>query len=183
MQKQHRLSQFFLPLLTQAVLLYGLNSFNTIQWCALVFSLFTLHMFYVADKTSIKNALYIHAFAILMNLLVNMNKLYYIFGQPISGVYIASYLSVFTSIALGLFFFMKMKNESAPVRFFKASMFVSLIDALMMMLFFIHIYSLDRVLQIFMKEVGFKAFYVGLILATIYGVRAAMGKMQGITKD
>lgn len=183
MQTHNRLSHFLVPLLVQTGLVYSLNCVNAIQWCALIFSLFTLHILYIANKTSIKNALYIHTFAILINLLMNMNKIFYIFGKPISGLFIVSYLSVFSSIALGLFFFTKTKNESVLVRFFIASMFVSLIDALGMMLFFIHVYSLDRVLQIFMKEVGFKAFYVGLILATIYGVRAGMERMQRVNKD
>jgi hypothetical protein len=178
MQIQSRLSYFLLPLVIQTTLVHLLNSFNTIQWCALVFSIFTLHMLYVAEKKSLKTALGVHALSLFINLMINMHKLYFIHGKPISGLFVASYLSVFVSISVGLFFFTKYRPH-----YLLSAIITSIVDGLAMMLFFVHVYAPTQVLQIFIKEVSFKAGYSALILATIYGVRASMMKAHTMTRD
>jgi hypothetical protein len=169
-------SRFLLPLVIQTALIYLLNSFNTIQWCALVFALFTLHILYLAEKQSLKTALSVHALSVLINLMVNMHQIYYIYGKPISGLFVASYLGVFASVAVGLYCFNKSR------RYLLAGIITSVVDGLAMMLFFVNVYAVDRVLQIFAKEVSFKAFYVALILATIYGVKSVVLKGHETTK-
>ena len=178
MQTQSRLSYFILPLVIQTTLVYLLNSFNTIQWCALVFSVFTLHILYVAERKSFKTALLVHALSVGLNLMINMHKIYFIHGKPISGLFVASYLSVFVAIAVGLFFFTKYRS-----RYLLAAIITSIVDGLAMMLFFTHVYAPERILQIFIEEVSFKAFYVALILATVYGVRVSMIKACEVSRD
>lgn len=183
MPMKQRLPYTFLPFLVQSLLIYGLNHIHTIHWCALFFSLFTLHILYIAEKTTIKNTFGIHSCSILINMMISINDIYYIQGQLIQGLYVASYLSVFLSLSLGLFFFSKIKKELAfPGRYFLSCLFASFVDGLGMMLFFIPIYTMERVLQIFAKEVSYKAFYTILILATVYGVQVSRTKLSSVMK-
>jgi len=179
MKMEHRFSYIVLPLVTHSALIYGLNNVHSIHWCALFFSIFTLHILYIAEKTSLKTALYIHSTSILINLLTNMNALYYIQGQPIQKLYIASYFSGLLSISLGLFVFTKTKEKHSNMsRYLFSSMLISFADGISMMLFFIPIYSIERVLHIFMKEVSYKTLYTALILTALYGVRFCLAKMR-----
>ena len=91
-------SRFLIPFLIQTSLVYLINSFNTIPWCALVFSMMALHILYVAGNKQLKVALGIHTLSVLFNMLINMHQVYYIHGKPITGLFMASYLSIFFSV-------------------------------------------------------------------------------------
>jgi hypothetical protein len=179
MQMKYRKQDILMSQIIQILLVYGINSFHSIYWCALFFSFLTLHTLYVADKATIKTAFCITSVSILINLGMSINNIYYIQGQPIKALYLASYLSMFVSLSLGLVFFAKMKTRlSIPGRYFSTSFLVSFIDGLGMMLFFIPIYKIERVFQIFAKEVSYKVFFAAIVLGAIYMVRGSITKLK-----
>ena len=145
-------------------LTYGLNTFNKIGQCAFVFVLIGLLTNLIAYKWGNKKALSIAFLSTLLCFIASANKTYFIQGQPVSGLFLASYLSLFTSCAGGVIFFsyfVKQRTESPFVLSLLSVVLSAMIDGFMMAIFFINIYPLMRVMAIFAKEVGFKALYAG----------------------
>jgi len=176
----NRIYSLLIPLALQTSLVYALNSFNTIQSCSLFFSLFTFHLLSFSDKNGLKPAFFLHSLSVVLNLLWNFNETYYIHGKPITGLFVASYLSLFLSLSAGLYSFEFRKRRNDYLGYGLSAFLTSVLDGLFMIVFFIPIYSMNRVLEIFFKEVGWKTFYTTLLLLTFYWIRKKLSKGEEI---
>ena len=156
----------------QTILLLLINSISGIKWCALFFTLALSHSVYWSRSSDFKKAFIGNLLSCLFALAIFWNKVYLIRGNPVHGLCIASYLSIFLSFSLTLGLVHRFHSIVLPV------LAAIIFDAALMGIFFIPLFSMERIISIFFQEVLWKSFYFGLILSSIYGIRYLLEKRK-----
>ncbi|WP_375318686.1 VUT family protein [Candidatus Tisiphia endosymbiont of Oplodontha viridula] len=157
----HINNKFYIPLVTLlCIFTYLLNFFNKISQCSLVFVFLALTINIISELYGKKKAM----IAVLLSTIIGFGLLwnldYYINGRVIKGVVFASFVSVLLSTYCSTSVFLQLK----PAYSFNSRNFISLIvcaivDGVVMLGFFINIFSTKIVLSIFYQEVLFKCAY------------------------
>ncbi len=167
--------KYLVLLSVHTALAYFLNCSYKIWQCAFLFVLLVLLTNFIAFAYSSKKAVQTVFLSTLFALILSLNKTYFIQGEPISGLFFASYLSILVSCTSSAFLFSSLiKNEgvsipsSASLTIFLTAFF----DGILMAGFFMHLYPMTRVIDIFLKEVGFKALYAGIAYVALRAVMA-----------
>lgn len=158
--------QYLVLFLAHATLSYFLNFFNKIWQCAFVFVLLALLTNFIALAYNAKKAVQILFLSIFLGFILHFNQTYFIQGEPVSGIFFASYISVLISCGSStlLCCFLYNKKQFTTLSSSLVSiLFAAFVDGCVMAGFFIPIYSMVVVGKIFIKEVGFKFLYVSAI--------------------
>jgi hypothetical protein len=158
--------QYLVLFLTHATLSYFLNFFNKIWQCAFVFVLLVLLTNFIALAYNAKRTAQIVFPSIFLGFILHVNQIYFIQGEPVSGIFFASYLSVLISCGSSAFlcgFLYNKKKFTTLSSSLVSILFAAFVDGCIMAGFFISIYSMALVSKIFIKEVGLKFLYVSAI--------------------
>ncbi len=158
--------QYLVLFLVHATLNYSLNYFNKIWQCAFVFVLLALLTNLTALAYNARRATQIVLLSSILGFILHFNKTYFIQGEPVSGIFFASYLSVLISCGSSAFlccFLHTQKKFTTLSSSLVSILFAAFIDGCIMAGFFIPIYSMVIVSKIFFKEVGIKLLYVSAI--------------------
>lgn len=158
--------------ISQTALLYGVNAFSSISWCALCFTLAALNALYIAQKQSPKRAAMIHGISTSLCLFATFGKVYMIKGVPFDALHTASYLSMFCAMMVALFIFAKQQGHNFFGKALFATLLAGLSDCLIMGCYFLPRVSFSRTAEIFCKELGWKSACTIAILSGIYAYNA-----------
>ncbi len=156
-----RSNKFYLSL-TAISLIFTLllNFYAKISECSLIFTFLALTLNVISSLQGTKKAMKSIILSVSISFALLWNLKYYIQGELISGLVFASLVSVLASSYIGLNLFSRLKLKYN----FYVSNFISLlayaiIDGAVMSLFFINIFSVNRVFSIFAYEVTYKCVY------------------------
>jgi len=158
-------------LLTASVLGFTLllNFYTKISECSLIFTFMALTLNMVSFLHGTKKAMKSIILAVIISFALMWNLKYYIQGELINGLVFASLLSVLISSYVGLNLFSKLELKyNFYIRNFVSLVAYALVDGAVMSLFFINIFSINRVVSIFTYEVAYKCVYA--FIACVCGV-------------
>lgn len=143
-------------------LTYLLNFCSKIYECALIFTCIILVTNFITILSDRNSSLKQLCLATLVSFIALFKMPYYIDGQIINGLVIASFVSLIISVYWSSLFFEKLRKKY----FFLLTNLISiviaaLIDGFIMGLFFLinNKFSLLRIVDIFVKEISYKTFY------------------------
>ncbi|OZG32101.1 hypothetical protein [Rickettsia endosymbiont of Culicoides newsteadi] len=159
----HINNKFYMPLVTLlCIFTYLLNFFNKIAQCSLVFVFLTLTVNIISELYGKKKAMIAVVLSTIVSFGLLWNLDYYINGYAIKGVVFAAFVSVLLSTYCSTSVFLHLKSASAysfNTRNFISLIVCAIVDGVVMLGFFINIFSTSRVLSIFYQEVLFKCLY------------------------
>lgn len=165
--------QYLFVLLTHITLTYSLNCFNKVWQCAFIFVLVSILTNFIAFSYNAKKAVQTVCFSTFISLILSLNKTYFIYGKPIEGLFLVAYFSVLVSCALSAILFSFLTKHKGISLFFSSFLSILLaivLDGFVMAGFFTSLYSPARVVDIFVREVGFKLGYAGIIYGILKGL-------------
>lgn len=172
--------KFYMPLVTLLCsFTYFLNHCTKIHSCAFAFTLLALTVNVITELFSRNKALKTVTLAIIVSILLSWNLVYFIQSEPISGMVLMSLLSVFVGAQIAT----KLITALSPRIGFNRANFCGLIsfavvDASLMAMFFMNKFAFAKVVEIFLKEVGFKTLYAGIIFAVILIAQKIIGNVK-----
>jgi hypothetical protein len=173
---EKKMHKYLFLFLVHTAFAYSLNCVNKIWQCAAIFALLVLLTSFITHAYGAKKAVRTVFLSTFLSLILSLNKTYFIQGEPISGLFFASYLSILISCTSSTFFFsylMKKEGFSIPSSSALTVFFTAFFDGIMMAGFFIHLYPMARITDIFLQEVGFKSLYAGIAYVVLRGIVAA----------
>lgn len=158
---------------------YLLNFFNKIVDCSLVFIGLAFTSNIIAALYGKRNATISLLLSVIISFGLLRNVEYYIHGQAIPGVIVASLISVLFSVYLSTRLFLRLQstyslNESNAI----SLMLSAILDGIVMSVFFIRQFSLEQTRSIFAKEVLFKCLYSLVIYAVMHYTLPFIKKIQ-----
>lgn len=156
----------------QTLFLLLINSVSGIKWCALFFTLALLNSGYFGRLYGFKKAHIGNILSCVIALVVFWDKVYVIRGNPVHGLCIASYLSIFFSFSLALGLASRFKLVILP------TLAAIIFDAALMGVFFIPLFSPERIASIFFQEVLWKSFYFSVMMSSVYGAKYLLEKRK-----
>ena len=146
-----------------------LNFYTKISDCSLMFTFLALTLNIISELHGIKKAINSIILSVVISFALMWNLKYYIHDELINGLVLASLLSVLVSSYVGLNLLSRLRIKHN----FYVSNFVSLAayalaDGIVMSLFFINIFSLNRVVSIFTYEVAYKCIYAFIVCLCLF---------------
>ena len=156
-----RSNKFYL-LLTAASLVFTslINCYAKISECYLIFTFLDLTLNTISSLHGTKKAMKSIIFSVIISFALLWNLKYYIQGELISGLVFASLLSVLVSSYVGLNLFSRLKLKyNFYVSNFISLLVYAIVDGAVMSLFFMNIFSVNRVFSIFAYEVTYQCVY------------------------
>lgn len=137
-----------------------LNFYNQISDCSLMFTFLALTLNTISAWHGTKKAINSIILSVIISFALMWNLKYYINGELINGLVLASLLSVLVSSYVGLNLVSRLRIKyNSYVSNFISLLAYALVDGVVMSLFFINIFSLNRVVSIFTYEVAYKCIY------------------------
>jgi len=153
--------KLYAPLIIMLLLFtYLLNFFNKISQCSLLFIFLALTTNLISEVYGRKKAMLGVILAIVVSFGLTWNVNYYIYGKVINGLIAASLLSVLVSAYCGVHVLSKLKQSySFHVRNLISLVTYSVVDGVVMAVFFLKYFPAHRVLNILFWEIAFKSLY------------------------
>jgi len=137
-----------------------LNFYTKISDCSLMFTFLALTLNAISALHGTKKAINSIILSVIISFALMWNLKYYIHGELINGLVLASLLSVLVSSYIGLNLLSRLRVKyNSYVSNFISLLAYAIIDGAVMSLFFINIFSLNRVVSIFTYEVAYKSVY------------------------
>ena len=177
--------KYLILLLVHTAFAYSLNSVPKIWQCAFLFVLLVLLTNFITLAYSTKKAVQTVCLSTAFALMLSLNKTYFIQGEAISGLFFTSYLAILVSCVSSAFLFSYLvKNEgiSLPASASLTIFLTAFFDGILMAVFFMPLYPMARVTNIFLKEVGFKTLYAGIAYVALRAI-IATPKVLAFLKD
>ncbi len=158
-----------------------LNFYTTIAGCSLVFTFLALTLNAISALQGTKKAMRSIILSVSISLALLWNLKYYINGELINGLVLASLLSVLVSSYLGLSLFSRLKiRYNFYVSNFISLVVYALVDGAVMSLFFINIFPVNKVLSIFAYEVAYKCVYGLLACVCLFAISCVQKQFKTV---
>lgn len=156
-----RSNKFYLSLTALSIIFtFLLNFYTKISECSLMFTFLACTLNGISLLYGTKRALKTIILSVSISFALLWNLKYYIYGELINGLVFASLLSVIVSSYIGLNLFSRLKLKyNFYVSNFISLLLYAVVDGIVMSLFFINIFSVNRVFSIFSYEVAYKCVY------------------------
>ena len=149
---------------------YLINYFNTICNCSVSFVLFLFTVNLVQYYFGTTKAIYSAAAALSAAYTAQAGLPYYIYGQLMHELIKFSLLSITVSVAVSLKLISSSSThyseDSFLIRNWTCVMLAVLIDGSIMVMYFAGIYKPATCMNIFMKEIGYKALFTTSLFVT-----------------
>ncbi len=154
-------NKFYLSLIAVSlVFTLLLNFYTKISECSLIFTFLALTLNAISSLHGNKKAMKTIILSVSISFALLWNLKYYIHGGLISGLVFASLLSVLVSFYIGLNLFSRLKLKyNFYVSNFISLLVYTIVDGVVMSLFFINIFSVNKVFSIFAYEAAYKCVY------------------------
>ena len=154
-------SKFYIPLTFIALICtLMLNFYIKISDCSLVFTFLAISLNVIGELYGNDKAMRSLVLSIFVSLASQWNLKYYIHGELINGLVIASFISVLVSAFIGLNVLSKLRFKyNFYVRSLLSLITYAIVDGAVMGVFFANKYYINKVVHIFAQEVAYKSFY------------------------
>ena len=182
---EKKMHQYLILLSVHTAFAYTLNCVHKIWQCAFIFVLLVLLTNFITFAYSTKKAVQTVCLSTFFALMLSLSKTYFIQGEAISGLFFTSYLAILVSCVSSAFIFSYLvKNEgiSLPASASLTIFLTAFFDGILMAVFFMPLYPMARVTDIFLKEVGFKTLYAGIAYVALRAI-VATPKALAFLKD
>ena len=136
---------------------------------SLMFTFLALTLNTISAWHGTKKAINSIILSVIISFALMWNLKYYINGELINGLVLASLLSVLVSSYVGLNLVSRLRIKyNSYVSNFISLLAYALVDGVVMSLFFINIFSLNRVVSIFTYEVAYKCIYAFIVCLCLF---------------
>lgn len=151
---------YIILVIVLGIFTYSLNLFNKLSQCSLVFMFLAVTANIISELYGRKKAWIAVTLCIIVSFCLLWEFNYYIHGRVINGIILVSFVSILLSTYCSTSVFVQLKSTcSLNTRNFAGLMMGAVVDGIVMSGFFVNIFSISRVLSMFLKEVLFKCAY------------------------